>query len=161
MKKGKRKTENKRNWKMDSHTGRITILCGAELEVCCLCFLPLSCRIKVISTSSCLNWLCIGDCFSPITTAPENHQSSFFIENFWCSCWDDVMQFSLCFSSFSQRITHLQLLLSLLVATRTGVPSRWHWLNKDTIKKCRWWEGSACHTFNWFIIHHTNRNKNV
>lgn len=71
---------------MDSHTGRITILDGAELEVYYLCFLPLSCRIRVISTSSCLNGLCIGDCFSPITTVPEKHQSSFFIENFRHSC---------------------------------------------------------------------------
>lgn len=78
-KKGKRKTENDRNWKMDSRTGRITVLGGCECEVCCLWILPLSCTIKVISRSFHLNGLCTGDCFSPITTVPEKYQSLFFI----------------------------------------------------------------------------------
>ena len=67
---------------MDSHTGRAVILDGAGHEVCCLCFLPLRCRTKVISVSPYLNGLCIGDWFSSITTVPEKYQSSFFIENY-------------------------------------------------------------------------------
>jgi len=61
MKKRRRKTGSERNWKMDSHTGRAVILDGAGHEVCCLCFLPLRCRTKVISVSPYLNGLCIGD----------------------------------------------------------------------------------------------------
>lgn len=77
-----KKRQSERKWKVDSHTERIAILDGAELEVCCLCFLPLRCRIKITTTSSCLNGLCIEDCFSPTKPFPENHQSLFLTKNF-------------------------------------------------------------------------------
>lgn len=61
---------------------------------------------------------------------PLNHQYLFFIENFWWSYLNYIKKFPLHFISSSQRITCLQLFLSLLVATRNWVSNRCCWHNQ-------------------------------